>query len=74
MAFADMHIHSYYSDGSHSPEEIVRRARASGIKLISVCDHNEIRGTLETEPLAHAAGLKYVHGVEIDAIHENSDI
>ena len=74
MAFADMHIHSLYSDGSYSPAEIVRRARASGVELISVCDHNEIRGTLEAEPLARAAGLKYVQGVEIDAIHENADI
>lgn len=74
MAFADMHIHSHYSDGSYSPEEIVRRARASGVELISICDHNEIRGTLEAEPLARAAGLKYVQGVEIDAIHENADI
>lgn len=74
MAFADMHIHSLYSDGSYSPEEIVRKARASGVTLISVCDHNEIRGTLETEPLARAAGLQYIQGVEIDAIHENADI
>lgn len=74
MTFADMHIHSLYSDGSYSPEEIVRRARASGVQLISVCDHNEIRGTLEAEPIARAAGLKYVQGVEIDAIHENADI
>jgi len=74
MAFADMHIHSLYSDGSYSPAEIVRRARASGVELISVCDHNEVRGTLEAEPLARAAGLKYVQGVEIDAIHENADI
>lgn len=74
MAFADMHIHSLYSDGSYSPEEIVRRARASGVELISVCDHNQVQGTLETEPLARAAGLKYVQGVEIDAIHENADI
>lgn len=74
MVFADMHIHSLYSDGSFSPEEIVRRARASGVGLISVCDHNQVQGTLEAEPLARAAGLKYVQGVEIDAIHENADI
>ena len=74
MAFADMHIHSLYSDGSYSPGEIVRRARASGVELISICDHNEVRGTLEAEPLARAAGLKYVQGVEIDAIHENADV
>lgn len=74
MAFADMHIHSLYSDGSYSPEEIVRMARASNVELISVCDHNEVRGTLATAPLARAAGLKYLCGVEIDAIHRNTDV
>lgn len=74
MAFADMHIHSLYSDGSYSPEEIVRIARASSVELISICDHNEVRGTLAAAPIAQAAGLKYLCGVEIDAIHQNSDI
>ena len=74
MTFADMHIHSVYSDGSYTPDEIVRRARASGVELISICDHNEVRGTLEAAPIARAAGLKYIEGVEIDAIHEGADI
>lgn len=74
MAFADMHIHSLYSDGSYSPEEIVRIARASNVELISICDHNEVRGALAAAPIARAAGLKYLCGVEIDAIHRDIDI
>lgn len=74
MAFADMHIHSLYSDGTYSPEEIVRIARASNVELISICDHNEVRGTLEAVPIAEAAGLKYLCGVEIDAVHKDTDI
>ena len=74
MGFADMHIHSIYSDGTFSPAEIVRTARASGVELISVCDHNEIRGTLEAMALARATGLKCVSGLEIDAIFEGLDI
>lgn len=74
MAFADMHIHSIYSDGSYSPEEIVSIARARNVDLISVCDHNQVRGTLETEAIARAAGLKYIRGVEIDALHRGVDL
>lgn len=74
MAYVDLHIHSRYSDGSYTPEEIVRIAKGSDCGLISVCDHNLIRGTLETGPIALAAGLKYIPGVEIDAIFENTDI
>ena len=74
MGFADMHIHSVYSDGTYTPEEIVRIARASNVELISVCDHNEVRGTLTVIPLARSAGLKCVGGVEIDAMFAGVDI
>lgn len=74
MNYADLHIHSQYSDGTYSPAEIVRIAKASGVALISVCDHNLVRGTLETLPLAKEAGLNCIAGVEIDAIFEGLDI
>ena len=74
MNFADMHIHSKYSDGSLTPEEIVRIARGNGVGLISVCDHNVVEGSLETEKYALAAGMRYIRGVEIDAIFEGADV
>lgn len=74
MYFADMHIHSMYSDGSLTPEEIVRTARGNGVGLISVCDHNVVEGSIETEKIAREAGLQYIRGVEIDAIFDGKDI
>ena len=74
MAFVDMHIHSVYSDGTYSPEEIVRHALADGAELIAVCDHNTVLGTLEVLPLAQAAGLVCIPGVEIDALWRDIDV
>jgi len=74
MAYADLHIHSKYSDGSLSPAEIVRIARAANVSLLSVCDHNLVQGTLEARPLALATGMDYLTGVEIDAMFEGLDI
>lgn len=74
MHYADMHIHSLYSDGTLSPAQIVQLARGNGVGLISVCDHNVVQGTLEVLPLAKAAGLECVCGVEIDAIFEDTDV
>ena len=70
----DLHIHSKYSDGSHSPEEIVRIAKASNVQLISVCDHNLVQGTLEILPIAEKMGVKAIPGCEIDGIFEGQDI
>lgn len=74
MAYADLHIHSKYSDGSYSPEEIVRIAKASNVHLISVCDHNLVRGTLEILPIAENAGIRAIPGCEIDGIFEGLDL
>lgn len=74
MGFADLHIHSQYSDGTFTPEEIVRRARRAGVSFLSVCDHNVVEGTARTETLAIAAGLRYIHGAEIDSIWDGVDV
>lgn len=64
----DLHIHSTASDGTLSPEEIVAEALRRGVGGISVCDHDVTRGTRAVLPLAQAAGLRCVSGVEIDAM------
>lgn len=66
--YADLHVHSTDSDGTYSPEEIVRRAAEREVGLLAVCDHNRIEGSLKTEPLARAAGLRFLRGVEIDSM------
>lgn len=74
MDLADLHIHSIYSDGTLTPEEIIRDARARGVKLISVCDHNEIQGTLEIAALARGEDVRCICGVEMDALYQGMDI
>lgn len=40
----NLHIHSTYSDGKSSFEEILKQAKEKGYKLISITDHNTIEG------------------------------
>ncbi|MBD7909879.1 MULTISPECIES: PHP domain-containing protein [Clostridium] len=42
MKYADLHIHSSYSDGCLCPEEIVKMAKERGVKCISITDHDTI--------------------------------
>ncbi len=64
--YADLHIHSTHSDGSLSPEEIVREAVAHRVGLIAVTDHELATGSLEAEPLARRAGLGFIRGAEVE--------
>ena len=49
---ADLHLHSVYSDGKYSPEEIARRAKQAGVKLFSLTDHDNMGGSEEAEAAA----------------------
>ena len=42
--YADLHIHSYYSDGTQSPQEIIDIALSKNINIIAITDHNELGG------------------------------
>lgn len=62
---ADLHCHSVVSDGTLTPEELAQRAKAQGVTLWSLTDHDEIGGQARAATAAAACGLDYLSGVEI---------
>lgn len=70
MIRADMHIHTYYSDGMQSPSDVVHAAKSRGLGLIAVTDHDNMNGSEETARLAKDAGIYAVDGLEISAYSE----
>lgn len=61
---ANLHIHSYHSDGIHAPWAIVHAAKLYGVDVLSITDHNEIRGTLMGARIANRLGLIFFPGIE----------
>ena len=62
---ADLHCHSFVSDGTMSPEQLAARAAANGVELWALTDHDEIGGQRRAAEAAQANGLKYLTGTEI---------
>ncbi len=62
---ADLHCHSVVSDGTLTPEVLAQRAKANGVELWSLTDHDEIGGQDRAIAAAQAAGLPYLTGAEI---------
>jgi predicted metal-dependent phosphoesterase TrpH len=62
---ADLHCHSVVSDGTLTPEALAERAKAHGVELWALTDHDEVGGQQRAQAAAHAAGMKYLTGVEI---------
>jgi len=62
---ADLHCHSVVSDGTLTPEELAARAKANGVELWALTDHDEIGGQQRAAAAARAQGMKYLTGAEI---------
>lgn len=66
----DLHIHSYYSDGTMSPKEIIKDAKNKNIGIISITDHDVLDSYEEAKKEAEKEGIIIIRGVEIDSIFE----
>jgi len=62
---ADLHCHSTVSDGTLAPEALAARARANGVELWALTDHDEIGGLQRARDAALREGLAYLTGCEI---------
>jgi predicted metal-dependent phosphoesterase TrpH len=63
---ADLHIHSRHSpDSSLEPREIVKLAKARGLKAVALTDHNTVAGHGAIGQACAAEGLLFVPGIEV---------
>ena len=53
------------SDGTLTPEELAERAKANGVELWALTDHDEIGGQHRAAAAAHSQGMRYLTGAEI---------
>ena len=65
MLNADLHCHSTVSDGTLAPEALAERAKANGVELWSLTDHDEVGGQARALHAAQTLGMKYLTGTEI---------
>lgn len=71
---ADLHCHSTCSDGTMSPTELVRHAKAIGLSGLSITDHDSIDAYDEALPLAKELGLEMISGAEFSSVHQGHNI
>lgn len=62
-----MHIHSTYSDGTNSVEEIAKAAKKRGLSLVSLTDHDTTAGVVPFMKACKKEGLNVVSGIELSA-------
>lgn len=70
----DLHIHSFYSDGTMSPEDILDAALKKGVGVLAITDHNMLEGSLQLQKLCDKHEIKYIPAVELDSLDNGIDV
>jgi predicted metal-dependent phosphoesterase TrpH len=72
--FADLHTHTYHSDGTRSPQEVIDVALASGLTILSISDHDNLAAYFEIKRYADERGVTLIPGIELSCIYEGVDV
>jgi len=63
--FADLHLHTRYSDGTFTPRELVQHAAHLGFAAIAITDHDTLDGIPEALAAGQELGIEVIPGVEV---------
>jgi predicted metal-dependent phosphoesterase TrpH len=74
MKFADLHLHTYFSDGTFSPEELVGHGHRLGFAALALTDHDSVEGCARMAKACEAAGIDFIPGTELTAEHNDTEI
>ncbi len=69
----DLHVHSTASDGTDPPAQVMRRARAAGLDIVALTDHDTTAGLAAAER-ALPAGLTLVSGMELSCLTDSHSV
>ena len=70
----DLHTHTTASDGRCTPSELVARAAAAGVTVLSVTDHDTVDACAAVRDACDASGITFVPGIEITAVKDEVDV
>ncbi|WP_341480422.1 PHP domain-containing protein [Clostridium cibarium] len=70
----DFHIHSSESDGALKPGEIVLLAKERNIDIISLTDHNTVKGNKQAIVVGNIHGVKVIPGIELSTRYHRNQV
>ena len=63
MPRIDLHLHTTYSDGSHSPTEVIHFAHNAGITALAITDHDTVEGIPGSSSVGNSLGIEIIPGI-----------
>jgi 3',5'-nucleoside bisphosphate phosphatase len=71
---ADLHLHTHFSDGTYSPEELVRQAVRNELSAVALTDHDTVEGCAPTARACEQAGIEFLPGTELTAEQDGHEV
>ncbi|MBI4325167.1 MAG: PHP domain-containing protein [Chloroflexi bacterium] len=65
--FADLHLHTHFSDGTYSPEQLTAEARRFGFRAVALTDHDSVEGCPRMAAACEQAGIEFIPAAELTA-------
>ena len=72
--YCDLHTHSVYSDGTYTPEALVREAKKLALKAVALTDHNTLSGVPEFLKAAEGSLVQAIAGIEISTDYGETEL
>ena len=72
--FADLHLHSYFSDGTYSPEEVVAHGARFGLAALALTDHDSVEGCARMDAACEGADIEFISGAELTAEQAGNEL
>lgn len=74
MTICDLHTHSTASDGTSSPAEVVKRAKAANVKYLALTDHDTVSGIEEALDAAKGLEITFIPGIELSTYFNKESV
>ncbi|MEK7685013.1 MAG: PHP domain-containing protein [Verrucomicrobiota bacterium] len=67
MMFADLHLHTNFSDGTYTPEQLTAEAKRFGFSAVALTDHDSVEGCPRMAVACEQAGIEFIPAAELTA-------
>jgi predicted metal-dependent phosphoesterase TrpH len=72
--FADLHLHTFFSDGTFSPEELAAHGKKNHLAALALTDHDTVEGCARMGAACKTAGIEFIPGTELTAEQDGNEL
>jgi predicted metal-dependent phosphoesterase TrpH len=65
MLYADLHLHTNFSDGTYTPEELAAQGKIHELAAMALTDHDTVEGCARMAAACESHGIEFIPGTEL---------